>query len=93
MTNPHFFADRKQLDMRQLVLAADIKPGEKSVIDGAGVLDEVGTYPDAHTIGYDRNQITRTAGQSHTVARGVAGVKQANPNCTYRHLVNGMSSI
>jgi hypothetical protein len=93
MTILQFFADRKQLDRRQLVLADDIKPEVKSVIDGARTLDEVDTYLDAHQISDRRNEITRTAGQSDAVARDVVGLKQANPNCTHRHLVNGMSSI
>jgi EpsD family peptidyl-prolyl cis-trans isomerase len=58
--NPQFFAERKQLDMRQLVLAGEIEPEVKSVIDRAKTLDEVATYLDAHQISYSRNQVSRT---------------------------------
>lgn len=58
--NPQFFAERKQLDMRQLVLAGELEPEVKSVIDSARTLDEVATYLDAHQISYSRNQVSRT---------------------------------
>jgi EpsD family peptidyl-prolyl cis-trans isomerase len=59
--NPEFFAQRKQLEMRQLVIASDaITPAVKTVIDNAKSLDEVAAELERQQIAFSRNQITRS---------------------------------
>jgi EpsD family peptidyl-prolyl cis-trans isomerase len=59
--NPEFFSQRKQLEMRQLVLSSDaITPDVKTVIDNAKTLEEVASYLSGHQIAYSRNQVART---------------------------------
>lgn len=59
--NPEFFAQRKQIDMRQLVLSSDaITPEVKKVIDDAKALEDVATYLTSHHIAFSRNQVART---------------------------------
>ncbi|MRW86266.1 peptidyl-prolyl cis-trans isomerase, EpsD family [Pseudoduganella sp. FT26W] len=58
--NPSFFTGRKQLDMRQLVLASrDVDAPLKTVMDGAKSLEEVATWLDAHKVRYARAQLSR----------------------------------
>jgi EpsD family peptidyl-prolyl cis-trans isomerase len=59
--HPEFFSNRKQLEMRQLLIASDaIDAPLKAFIDSAKSLDEVAAYLDAHQIKYVRNQIARS---------------------------------
>lgn len=60
--HPELFSNRKQFDMRQLVLAsADLSPALKAAIDGAKSLDEVAAYMDSHNIKFGRNQVAHTS--------------------------------
>jgi len=59
--NPQFFASRKLLEMRQLVLATkDLTDEVKAVIDGAKNLDDVAGWLDQHQVKYARGQANRT---------------------------------
>ena len=59
--HPNFFTNRKQFDMRQLIIATkDVDPALKAAMDGAKSLDEVATWMDAHQVKYSRNQVSRT---------------------------------
>jgi peptidyl-prolyl cis-trans isomerase C len=60
--NPQFFAERKQFDMRQLVLTtSDINDEVKKTIDSSKSLDEVAVWLDAQKIRYARGQLTRSS--------------------------------
>lgn len=60
--NPEFFANRKQFDMRQLVIAtSDLTDELKKVADSSKSLDDVATWLDAHQIKYARAQASRTS--------------------------------
>ena len=60
--NPNFFAQRKQLDMKELVISTkDLAGPLKAVVDSAKSLEEVGVWLDAHTIKFARAQISRTS--------------------------------
>ncbi|MDP3668085.1 MAG: EpsD family peptidyl-prolyl cis-trans isomerase [Telluria sp.] len=60
--NPQFFADRKQFDMKQLVLStADLDAQVKPVADAAKSLDEVAAWMDQHKVKYARGQVLRTS--------------------------------
>ena len=60
--NPQFFQQRKQFDMRQLVLQTkDLTPAVKTVIDSAKSLDEVAVALDAQKVRYARAQVTRSS--------------------------------
>nr|WP_315401251.1 EpsD family peptidyl-prolyl cis-trans isomerase [uncultured Duganella sp.] len=62
--HPEFFSARKQLDMRQLVLATkDIDDGFTKVVDGAKTLDEVAVWLDGHRVAYGRAQVARTTAE------------------------------
>jgi EpsD family peptidyl-prolyl cis-trans isomerase len=58
--NPQFFAQRKQLELQQLVLMDDLTPELETAIAGARTLDEVTAYLGLHKIHYGRNQVTRS---------------------------------
>lgn len=58
--NPQFFAQRKQFDLRQLVIRGAIGDDLKKFIDGAKSLDEVAAWMDNHKVAYVRNQIARS---------------------------------
>ncbi|WEF35683.1 EpsD family peptidyl-prolyl cis-trans isomerase [Pseudoduganella chitinolytica] len=59
--NPQFFSNRKQLDMRQLVLAtADVTEEVKRAIDSAKSLEEVAAWLDEHKVKYGRAQLSRS---------------------------------
>lgn len=59
--NPQFFSNRKQLDMRQLVLATtDVTEEVKRAIDSAKSLDEVAAWMDEHKVKYGRAQLSRS---------------------------------
>lgn len=62
--HPQFFQQRKQFDMRQLVIdSANLTPEVKSAIDSAKSLDEVATWLDSHDVKYARAQLTRTSAE------------------------------
>ena len=59
--HPEFFANRKQFQMDQLVLAAkDLTPEARAAADAARSLEEVAVWLDAHKIKYGRAQVTRS---------------------------------
>lgn len=59
--NPQFFSNRKQFDMRELVLATtDVTDEVKRVIDGAKSLEEVAAWLDEHKVKYGRAQLSRS---------------------------------
>lgn len=58
--HPGFFSQRKQLDMRQLVLATrDLDDSAKAAIDTAKSLDDVAAWLDAHKVKFGRNAVAR----------------------------------
>lgn len=59
--NPIFFSQRKQLEMRQLVLAtSDISDELKATMDSAKSLEEVAGWLDSHKVKYARAQQVRS---------------------------------
>jgi EpsD family peptidyl-prolyl cis-trans isomerase len=59
--HPEFFSQRKQFDMRQLVIATkDMSDELKKAMDGAKSIDEVAAWLDTHQVKYTRNQVSRT---------------------------------
>lgn len=59
--HPEFFSQRKQFDMRQLVIASkDMTDDLKKAMDNAKSIEEVATWLDAHSVKYARNQVSRT---------------------------------
>lgn len=59
--HPEFFAQRKQLNMHQLVFAsADMSDKAKAFIDSAKTLDEVAAWFKDNNVKFARNQISRT---------------------------------
>ena len=62
--NPQFFTNRKQFDMRQLVLAtASLDADAKAAIDNAKSLEDAAAWFDAHHVKYNRNQVSRTSSE------------------------------
>ncbi|WP_229202129.1 EpsD family peptidyl-prolyl cis-trans isomerase [Pseudoduganella aquatica] len=60
--HPEFFANRKQFDMRQLVLATkDVSEQLKSQLDSVKSLEEAAAWLDGHQIKYVRAGLTRTS--------------------------------
>ncbi|MYM32519.1 peptidyl-prolyl cis-trans isomerase, EpsD family [Duganella sp. CY15W] len=60
--HPEFFSNRKQFDMRQLVMATkDIEAPLKAQIDNAKSLDEVSAWMDQNKVKYTRAQVSRTS--------------------------------
>lgn len=60
--NPQFFTQRKQFDMRQLILPTSALNDElKAVIDGAKSLEDVAQWLDGHKVAYSRSQVSRTS--------------------------------
>src|SRR6185312_6976624 len=60
--HPELFGGRKQLDMRQLLVAnSDISDELKKVMDNAKSLDEVAAWMDQHQITYVRNEVSRSS--------------------------------
>ncbi|WP_229256584.1 EpsD family peptidyl-prolyl cis-trans isomerase [Duganella lactea] len=58
--NPDFFTGRKQLDMRQLVLASrDLDAPLRTMLESAKSLEEVAAWLDAHKVRYARAQLSR----------------------------------
>jgi len=59
--NPVFFANRKLLNMREIVLpTAALDDKVKAVIDGAKTLEEVAAWLDNNHIKFGRTQVTRS---------------------------------
>lgn len=60
--NPQFFSERKQFDMKELVIAStDMNDQLKAAMDRAKSLDEVATWLDANGVKYVRTQLSRTS--------------------------------
>jgi len=60
--HPEQFGGRKQLDMRQLVVAnSDISDELKKLMDNAKSLDEVASWMDQHHISYVPNDVSRSS--------------------------------
>ncbi len=60
--NPNLFANRKQFDMRQLVLAtSDVTDDVKKAIDSSKSLDEVAAWLEAHQVKFGRAQMARAS--------------------------------
>lgn len=58
--HPAFFSQRKQLDMKELVLSSrDVDDGLKAAMDASKSLEEVAAYLDAHQLKYARTQLSR----------------------------------
>jgi len=59
--HPQFFSNRKQLDMRELVVASkDMESSVKATIDSAKSLDEVAAWMEQHKVNFVRTQLSRT---------------------------------
>lgn len=59
--HPEFFAQRKQIDMKELVIAtSSMTPELKAAMDGAKSLEEVSAWLDTNKVAYSRAQIART---------------------------------
>jgi peptidyl-prolyl cis-trans isomerase C len=60
--NPQFFSQRKQFDMRELIIATtDMNDGLKAAMDSAKSLEEVAAWMDANKVKYARTQLSRTS--------------------------------
>lgn len=60
--HPEFFANRKQFDMRQLVLATkDVSEQLKTQLDSVKSLEDAAAWLDGHQIKYVRAGLTRTS--------------------------------
>lgn len=59
--HPELFSNRKQFDMRQLLIASkDMNDALKQVIDKSKSLDEVAAWMENNKIGFARGQVSRT---------------------------------
>lgn len=59
--HPEYFTQRKQFDMKQLVIAtSDFSDKLKQVIDSAKSLDEIATWLDGNGVKYARGQLSRS---------------------------------
>ena len=59
--HPELFSNRKQFDMRQLLIASkDMNDALKQVIDKSKSLDEVAAWMESNKIGFARGQVSRT---------------------------------
>jgi peptidyl-prolyl cis-trans isomerase C len=60
--HPELFSGRKQLEMRQLLLATSEMTDElKKVMDDSKSLDEVAAWMDQHKVRYVRNEVARSS--------------------------------
>ncbi|MGX9731147.1 EpsD family peptidyl-prolyl cis-trans isomerase [Janthinobacterium aestuarii] len=60
--NPQFFLQRKQFDMKELVIATtDMNDQLKAAMDAAKSLDDVAAWLDTNKIKYGRTQLSRTS--------------------------------
>ena len=61
-SNPQFFSQRKQFDMRELIIATtDMNDELKAAMDSAKSLEDVAAWLDAHKVKYGRAQLSRTS--------------------------------
>jgi EpsD family peptidyl-prolyl cis-trans isomerase len=59
--HPELFSNRKQFDMRQLLISSkDMNDALKQVIDKSKSLDEVAAWMESNKIGFARAQVSRT---------------------------------
>src|SRR5450830_1274151 len=59
--HPELFSNRKQFDMRQLLIASkDMNDALKQVIDKSKSLEEVAAWMESNKIGFARGQVSRT---------------------------------
>lgn len=59
--HPELFSNRKQFDMRQLLIASkDMNDALKQVIDKSKSLDEVAAWMESNKVGFARGQVSRT---------------------------------
>jgi peptidyl-prolyl cis-trans isomerase C len=59
--NPQFFAQRKQFNMNELVIATgDLTPALKAAADAARSLEDVAAWMDAHKLRFARTQVARS---------------------------------
>jgi peptidyl-prolyl cis-trans isomerase C len=59
--HPEFFVRRKQIDMKELVIASnDMNDALKAAMDAAKSLDDVAAWLDAHKIKFGRTQLARS---------------------------------
>jgi EpsD family peptidyl-prolyl cis-trans isomerase len=60
--NPQFFSERKQFDMRELVIAsADMNDQLKAAMDSVKTLDDVAAWLETHKVKFARTQLSRTS--------------------------------
>lgn len=60
--NPQYFSQRKQFDMRELIIAsADMNDALKAAMDAAKSLDDVAAWLDTHQVKYGRTQLSRSS--------------------------------
>lgn len=60
--NPQFFSQRRQFDMKELIIAsADMNDQLKAAMDSAKSLEDVATWLDANKVKYARTQLSRTS--------------------------------
>ncbi|MGK5044667.1 EpsD family peptidyl-prolyl cis-trans isomerase [Janthinobacterium sp. GB4P2] len=60
--NPQFFSQRKQFDMKELILATtDMNDQLKAAMDAAKSLEEVAGWLDTNKVKYGRTQLSRTS--------------------------------
>lgn len=60
--NPGFFSNRKQFEMKELVIAtADMNDQLKAAMDAAKSLEDVALWLDAHKVKFVRTQLARTS--------------------------------
>lgn len=60
--HPELFSNRKQFDMRQLLIASkDMNDALKQVIDKSKSLEEVAAWMDSNKVGFARGQVSRTS--------------------------------
>lgn len=60
--HPEFFSNRKQFDMKQLVVGnADMSDALKAAMDGAKSLEEVALWLEANKVKFTRTQLSRTS--------------------------------
>lgn len=62
--HPEYFAERKQYDLQQLIIASrDFKKDLKLAIDAAKSLEEVAAWLDKHKVAYSSGQLSRNTAE------------------------------
>lgn len=60
--HPEFFTQRKQFDMKQLIIpSSDVNDKLKATMDGAKSLEEVAVWLEANSVKFGRTQVSRTS--------------------------------